>query len=152
MLPPESAGELDRCWRRRFEQCRTECWRYWPAEPLGSFGSFSPQPRRDPGNDGEGSGSCETRVPLGSPSAESVCVAVVHASAPASPHRQLETTSQTVPGHKGRRYFTATLPGEHALAEAKTTSRILADFWGTLHEDRCCATHKSLLAVGALDR
>jgi DNA-binding PadR family transcriptional regulator len=34
------------------------------------------------------------------------------------------------PENKGRRYFTATLPGEQVLAEAKETSRILADFLG----------------------
>jgi hypothetical protein len=32
--------------------------------------------------------------------------------------------------HKGRRYFTATLRGEHALAEARETSTRLADFLG----------------------
>jgi len=37
---------------------------------------------------------------------------------------------QTEPEHQGRRYFTATLSGERALAEARETSKIVADFLG----------------------
>jgi DNA-binding PadR family transcriptional regulator len=37
---------------------------------------------------------------------------------------------QTEPEHKGRRYFTVTLAGERVLAEARATSRIVADFLG----------------------
>jgi DNA-binding PadR family transcriptional regulator len=37
---------------------------------------------------------------------------------------------ESEPEHKGRRYFTATLTGERALAEARETSRIVADFLG----------------------
>jgi len=40
------------------------------------------------------------------------------------------TDPQIEPEHKGRRYFTATLAGERVLAEAKETSKIVADFLG----------------------
>jgi hypothetical protein len=40
------------------------------------------------------------------------------------------TDPHAEPEHKGRRYFSATIAGEHALAEAKETSKIVADFLG----------------------